>query len=240
MSEQLIRQNREFVDQILTPYVDLSKRALEESVEASDSPGYELACLLTHRHFQESLQEGTQIIFSELPQLAHFHEFEGDWHNFVDRIQVIFTSMNQEEWIEDGGQFWEAMQYALEISPRLMQEFYAFGSLCYAQFERERAIAVMGLVSLLNPLLFEPWLVQGILHTQVKSTEMGLFCLTMAAIVRFDHPAPHLLMARCYYDLGDHELALRCAQIGADYVEECNDPQWRRFLQQLHQELRRH
>lgn len=240
MSEQLVRQNREFVEQVLSPYVAKGNKALQEEWQSeTDSPSFELACLLAQRHFQDSLADGTPYIFAQVPHSIHFHEFEADWLQFVGRIHEILEKLSNESWIEDGGQFWDAMQYALEISPRLMQEFYELGKSCYEEFDRTNAVAVMGVVSLLNPLLFEPWLVQGMIHVEAHALEMALFCLTMAAIVRFDHPGPHLLMAKCYHELGQIDQALRCVQLGSDYVEVCHEESWRKLLNQIQDDLRR-
>lgn len=243
MSEQLIRQNRQFVEEVLAPYFKLAHHELLEGWEGkTDSPSFDLACILAQRHFQESLQEGTQIIFLEIPGLAHFREFESDWETFVGRIEEIFSKMQAEknllEGEREGGAEFDSMQQALAVSPRLMLEIYALGKRSYEQFERDRAVAIMGLLSLLNPMLFEPWLVQGMIHLEAHVYEMALFCLTMAAIVRFDHPGPHLLMARGYHALGDDALAHRCTQMGADFIGISNEPSWIKLLHEIQRELK--
>lgn len=241
MSEQLIRQHREFVEETLAPYVMLSKEYVQDSWndEASDSPQFQLACLLADRHFHTSLKEGTQIVFEEIPSQPDFHEFAADWNRFIDKVRLVFESVHEKQWIEDGGNFWEAMQYALEISPRLMEAFYTLGLRYYRQIERENALAVMGLISLLNPFLFEPWLVQGILYFQEKRIEMSLFCLTLAAIVSFEHPGPHLYLAECYLHLGDVDQASRSLQLAKGFLEDCSEPQWKVVCDKLEIRLRR-
>lgn len=240
MSEQLIRQHKEFVDQTLAPYVLLSQEYVQGSwnSEVKESPQFQLACLLADRHFHSALKEGTQIIFEEIPLQANFHEYSMDWDRFITKVRVVFESVAQQDWIEDGGQFWEAMQYALEISPRLMQEFYTLGLRYYSELDRENTLAIMGLVSLLNPFLFEPWFVQGMLYFQDKKIEMALFCLTLAAIVSFEHPGPHLYFAECYLHIGDADQAARSLHIAKSFLEE-GDQQWKRVYDQLEQRMRR-
>jgi tetratricopeptide (TPR) repeat protein len=240
MSEQLLRKHREFVEQTLAPYVLLSQEYVQGSwdAQAKESPQFQLACLLADRHFHSSLKEGTQILFEEIPQQANFHEYSEDWNRFIEKVRLVFESLSAKEWIEDGGEFWQAMQYALEISPRLMQAFYALGLSYYSQLERESTLAIMGLVSLLNPLLFEPWLVQGMLYFEEKKIEMALFCLTLAAIVSFEHPAAHLYFAKCYLYLGDTDQATRCLHIAKSFLEE-GQSQWHKVCQQIETQMRR-
>lgn len=241
MSEQLIRQHREFVEEVLAPYISLSKEYIKDSLkqESSDSPQFQLACLLADKHFQSSLREGTRIIFNEIPHLAHFHEFSCDWTRFLEKVQHVFQGVNENQWMEDGGDFWQAMQYALEISPRLMQEFYSLGLRYYKQLEREETLAIMGLISLLNPLLFEPWLVQGILYSQEKKLDMALFCLTLAAIVCFEHPGPHLYLAQCYLDLNEKEPAVRSLHIAKNFLSDSSKDQWSLVFEKLDEKIRR-
>jgi tetratricopeptide (TPR) repeat protein len=241
MSEQLIREHREFVEKVLGPYVILSQEYIRESLDdkSNDSPQFQLACLLADRHFHSSLRDGTQIIFNEIPQLPHFHEFASDWSRFIDKVRHVFEGVHQNEWIEDGGKFWEAMQYALEISPRLMEEFYALGLRYYSELDRENTLPVMGLISLLNPFLFEPWLVQGILYFQEKKIEMSLFCLSLAAIVCFEHPGPHLYLAQCYLELGDVEQATRSLHLAKNFIDDCPQTQWKLVFEKTEQQIRR-
>lgn len=223
MSEELIRQNEGFVREALNPYFKEMQQAKREK-EAVDTPE-QLGRILAKAHFKDSLREGTRIIFTDVPHLPNFKEFEKDWQHFVQMVQERFEQFSTEESPLDA-EGAETMQEALGISAKLMGVFYTLGVNAYEKQDRSKALGVMGLLSLLNPFLFEPWLVQGMIHTRNRSVPQAIFTLTMAAIIDYNHPGPHLCFAQTYLDLGSRLEAKSSLEVAQFYLPECEDRQW--------------
>lgn len=235
MSEELIRQNEGFVRETLTPYfneVQLARKGKKDC----DTPE-QLGRMLAKAHFKDSLREGTRIIFTDVPHLHNFSEFEKDWATFVQSVQDRFEQFSDEEspLDVDGA---ETMQEALGISAKLMGVFYTLGVKAYESKDYSKALGVMGLLSLLNPFLFEPWLVQGMIHTRNRSEPQAIFTLTMAAIIDYNHPGPHLCFAQIYSELGSKMEAKSSLEVAQFYLPECADPQWAVLEKKIAERLR--
>lgn len=235
MSEELIRRNEGFVRETLNPYFKEMQLAKKEQSEQNTPE--QLARVLSKAHFRDSLREGTRIIFTQVPHLENFASYQKDWDHFVACVKERFASYSDESNSEEMVAA-ETMQEALNISAELMDLFYQVGAKAYEEGKRQDALGVMGLLSLLNPYLFEPWLVQGMIHTRARRMAQALFTLTMAAIIDYNHPGPHLCLAQLYIDMGSRLEAKSSLEVAQFYLPDCEDRQWEIVEQRIAEQLR--
>lgn len=116
---------------------------------------------------------------------------------------------------------YETMQEMLGLESSTLEGIYQIGRSLYAEGNVFEALAVFTVMTLLNGLLFEPWMMRGICARAEGQSTQALHSFAMASLVRFDDPQPHLQMARCFADLGQRqeaaeELELAEARLGGD------------------------
>lgn len=242
MSEELLRRNRHLVEETLGPYIQKNDASIsgpgspeELSQEVHQVSAAQLASVLANSHFKDSLRVGTQIIFSRVPHLHDFSSIEEDWKRFVERVQENFSRFSNDEEVNSDV---ATMQEALGISSHLLEIFYRLGVEAYQDRNLTEALGVMGLISLLNPFLFEPWLVQSIIHTRNKSHIQALFTLTLSIITKYDHPAAHLCLAQVYLDMGLDQDADRSMEVAEFYLPSLGELQWQEYAKSLRAQFR--
>ncbi len=113
----------------------------------------------------------------------------------------------------------DTIQEMFGLQDETFETLYQIASRLYNTQRTEEALNVLVLLTTLNNFVFEPWLGLGSCWLIVKKYTEALQAFSMATLLKFNHPAPHLYAAECYLGLGNQSLAKETLQLALSLMD---------------------
>lgn len=102
---------------------------------------------------------------------------------------------------------YNTIQEMLGLKDETYNAIYAIGSTFFNMNKLEEAGHIFTFLTTLNNFVFEPWLGLGCCCQVQQRFPEALRAFSMASLINFQHPAPHLYAAQVYLQMGDQRLA---------------------------------
>jgi type III secretion system low calcium response chaperone LcrH/SycD len=104
-------------------------------------------------------------------------------------------------------QVYQTVQEMFGISKESYDAMYKIGSDFFTREKTEEALKIFVLLTTLNNLVFEPWLGLGSCWQMKNRFPEALQAFSMAALLKYDDPAPHLFTAEVYLQMDQKKLS---------------------------------
>jgi len=122
---------------------------------------------------------------------------------------------------------YETLQQMFGLSEETYDSIYSIASDFFNAGQMEEALNIFLLLTNLNNFVFEPWLGLGSCWQYNKRFPEALQAFSMASLLDFQNPLPHLLSAQVYLQIENKELAkgtleLALAKMNQNQKKELN------------------
>jgi tetratricopeptide (TPR) repeat protein len=151
--------------------------------------------LLGEEEFDRT-EKGLALILSELSKFPNKERVIEDLTQAGERL---LPQVNDSEVPEF--RIFETLQEMFGLAQETYDTFYQIGSSFFNQGKMEEALNVFVLLTNLNNFVFESWLGLGCCWQYKKKYPEALYAFSMASLLDFDHPAPHLFSAEVYAEM---------------------------------------
>ena len=102
----------------------------------------------------------------------------------------------------------------------------------------DEALELFTLLSTLNTYAFEPWLLRGFCWMQKADYFEAIYSLSLASLMKFEDPWPHIYSAHCYFAVHEDKLGRDSLDLGMRYAKEEDLEKMHPMLENLKQRTR--
>lgn len=223
----LLDKNEEYIKQ------ERIERKLEfESAETIEKRRNELYRILkdwiVNSKNRNVTEKGISIIFSEINYLPERDKIIDDLRSAGSSILSKSTGhqINHVP-IQD------TLQHTLGINDELFQTFYRIGMNLFQSKQIDEALCVFVVLTNLNSLMFDPWLLRGICCQETQDFENALYAYSMASLINFENPAPHLYSAQCNLALNDKNGSRESLKLAESFLDGLDEKSRQRYAAQI-------
>jgi type III secretion system low calcium response chaperone LcrH/SycD len=174
----------------------------------------------------EKMEMGFDLVLQNLDKLPNkeviLQELRQAGHRLVD---ISDNSHN------DSPMIYDTTLEMFGLSEDTFNGFYVIGSEFFNDGKYEEALNVFLLLTNLDHLVFETWLGLGICWQKKNNPLEALRAFSMASLVNFTHPAPHIHSAEIYLSIGEKELAQETYKM---IFSQCNKEQMKNYKAHVH------
>jgi tetratricopeptide (TPR) repeat protein len=115
---------------------------------------------------------------------------------------------------------------------------YQVASRLFNMQRMEEALSVFVLLTTINNFVFEPWLGLGSCWlTKQRHTE-ALHAFTMASLLNYNHPAPHIYAAECYLGLNNNKLAQETLELALKLMDKTQQTEFKSHIDYIKNKLK--
>lgn len=162
----------------------------------------ELQKFLISEEEMTRIEKGFELVLKELGRLPNKVAVLEDIKKAGDRLLEV-----PDESEELDLPVYETLQEMFGLSEETYSTMYKIGSEFFNAKKMEEALNVFVLLTNLNNFVFEPWLGLGSCWQLNKRYPEALQAFSMASLLNFQHPGPHVFSAQVYLQLDNKKLA---------------------------------
>jgi tetratricopeptide (TPR) repeat protein len=160
-------------------------------------------------------EEGYEIVLSHLSRSPHYHDALNSLKDAGDRLLEEPDESDEPEL-----HVFDTVQEIFGISKEVYDAMYQIGVDLVNKGNSDDALKVFALLTTLNNLVFEPWLVIGTLWQTKGRYPEALHAFTMASLLKFEDPAPHIYAAEVYIALDQKKLSQETLSLALSLMDD--------------------
>jgi hypothetical protein len=189
--------------------------------------------LLADHDTKKRLYEGFELIYNESFRIPHANHVIEEIRDAGNNLKIQLNRLQEEGDLP----LYDTLQEFLNISPETLQGIYSIGLQLMDEKNYKNALAVMGVITSLNHLIFEPWFVSGICAFEQEMFVEALHSFALATLVDPYQPAPHLYSTQIYLQIGHKDLASKTLQWALTLINEKDRETYKKAIRSLHHQL---
>lgn len=180
----------------------------------------------------ERMEKGFQILMDNIDELPNKQAVLEDIRKAGERLYP-----KMENATGDPPYFYDTLLEMFGLSEETYFAFYTIGARFFNEKKFDEALDVFTLLTNLTHLVFEPWLGLGVCWQKSKNDIDALRCFSMASLVDFNNPAPHLYSAGIYLKAGKERVARETFDLAKSLITDDLKGTYKKHIRYLEKEF---